>query len=106
MCAQDVITTSCSIVNIVLGPIWPFNEHENHQFDNEQNIHTSSIDDEERDNKPCNIAQLLGCILWDHVSHDHNYPLIMGFLVCGEHSGCVMRILWQVYAISIYIFFK
>ena len=30
-----------------------------------------------------NITQLLGCDLWDQVSHEHNSPLIMRFLVNG-----------------------
>jgi len=36
-----------------------------------------------------NITQLLACVLWDHISHEHSSPLFTQFLVYGEHSDYV-----------------
>ena len=35
------------------------------------------------------MTQLLGCGMWDHVSGEHGYPLILQFHVYGEHSSYV-----------------
>jgi hypothetical protein len=37
-----------------------------------------------------NISQHLGGVLRDHVSHEHNYSLIIGFSIHGEHLCCVL----------------
>ena len=37
-----------------------------------------------------NITQLLGCVLWDNVSHEDSYALILEFFVYEEHLGCFM----------------
>ena len=45
--------------------------------------------------RPCDmfqhITQLFGCVPWDHVSHEHNFPFTVGFLVDWEHSKCVLQ---------------
>jgi hypothetical protein len=35
-------------------------------------------------------TQLLGCVPWDQVSHEHNSSSISGFFVYGEHSRGVL----------------
>ena len=37
-----------------------------------------------------NTTQVFGCDLWDHVSHEHNPPLIPGFSIYKEHSGSMI----------------
>ena len=32
----------------------------------------------------------LVALLWDHVSHEHSFPLIPEFHVYREHLGCVL----------------
>lgn len=34
-----------------------------------------------------NITRLFGCVLWDHVLWEHDFPVILGFHVHGEHFG-------------------
>ena len=36
---------------------------------------------------------LLGCILWNHVSHEHNSSSISAVLVYGEYSSCKLNFL-------------
>ena len=45
--SQEMITILGSIGNNMEGPIWPFNEHKNLHFDNEEDIHVSSKNYEE-----------------------------------------------------------
>jgi hypothetical protein len=40
--AQNVLPIRGSMVNMIRGPIWPLNEHENPHFDKESDIHMSS----------------------------------------------------------------
>ena len=38
-----------------------------------------------------NVTQLLGCVPWEHVSHEHTSPSITWFHVYMEHSTYVKR---------------
>ena len=40
---------SSVVVNMIGGPIWPLDDHNNLHFDNEQDIHMSSKNDEATD---------------------------------------------------------
>ena len=45
-----------------------------------------------------NIAQLLGCVMWDHVLDKSESPSVHVFPIYGEHSGlCIMEFLTNNY---------
>ena len=50
------------------------------------------------------IAQLLGCVMWDHVLDVSDSPSIPKFPIYGEHSGLCTVVAWEMSALTYYYF--